>query len=675
VTAKSLPPELSQYSETSSIPWGEILGLGKSRMKKGSSEIEAVTDAIIEFATKESMKDEPDAKVIAVGLHAALIRGRLAEALFLSTDVDDVEVLGLRAIVQFVLSEVDGLRNTLDSLEKRVVDESPLEDQVRLSTARVLLAAAERDTSVIMCVMEFDNLLEEHPDQVEDPLVETMFTLYVVGSLLREIGEAGRASRIADTLEEMAKSRGHRMFLALVENLKGHIANLQGNLRKAENHYLELKRISQEMSFELGLASALNNIGTLRINELRLEEALDLFKDSHKMMRMDVGRIVNLTNLGEISIILKKYDQADEYLREAVRLDEKTQRGIIEAYAWRTVLLSRRGQLKEASEMLKVTEKMAADGEKPLRICAHLFSRGIYEHLKGDSKRAIAIFDELLQTAQKEQIFEYLIRAELEMSSIYVHLFSDTRKPEHLSRAAYHLNDLIQIAKEQNLQSLYASALLVRSDMFAIAGQEWEAKSDLERVEKVAKYLEDKRLESEARNRFRMLTSVKGTTQIDQKGVADSLDRLSGYRPAVSRPREIPHPDLHTLIALDKMSGLPVYVFNFGDELEMDSSLLSGFISAIASFSTELMGETGLLRSITHEGFTFMMEHRAGLIIALIAEQETFKVRFLLNTFAKRFEEEYPGVVGTEGVDTSRYKGADDLTREVFAEVLSAGTS
>jgi tetratricopeptide (TPR) repeat protein len=670
LTRRGLPPELIDYQKSESIPWKEIGKLSSRKRKKGASEIEAITDAVIEFARKESMKDNPEPKTISAGLHASLIRGRLPDALFLSTDVRDVEVMALRAIVLFVLSDVDGLRDTLASVEE-LVDESPsASDQIRLSTVKVLLAAAERDTSVIMCVMEFDSLLEEHPQQVEEPLIETMFTLYVVGTLLREIGEEGRASRIADTLEKMATDREHRMFLALVENLRGHIASLQGNLEKAEEHYLELRRISEEMSFVLGLGMALNNIGTLRINALRLEEAMALFRESHKLMDMDVGRIVSLTNLGEIATILKSFEEAEEYLKEAVRLDQKTQRGIIEAYAWRAVLLSRIGLFKEASEFVRTTEKMALSSEKPMDMCAYLFARGTYEHLRNRSKKAISTFGELLEIAREGALFEYLIRAELEMSGVYVSLFSDTRKPDHLSKAAYHLNDLIQIAKEQELQSLYASALIIRSDMFAIAGQKWEAKSDLERVSKVAAHLDDRRLSSEVRLRLNALTSEDAVPHVDQSEVAESLDRLAGYKPAVSKPKEVPVPDLHTLIALDRASGLPVYVFNFGEKVEMDSSLLSGFISAIASFSTEIMGETGLLRSITHEGFTFMMEHSAGLIIALIADEETFNVRYLLNIFAKRFEEKFPHAVGTEGVDTSKYQGADELTSDVFAEVL-----
>ncbi|MHA2321250.1 MAG: tetratricopeptide repeat protein [Candidatus Thorarchaeota archaeon] len=288
MSTKKVPSEFVGLFEDNQIPWDEIIERAKKKRKKSTSYFEVFTDVVVDLATKESMKEDSNSSILVLGLQACLVRGRLAEALFLSTDSDEIRVLSLRAVVLFVLSDVEGLRNVLSSIESKVSEKSLPVDQVRRSSARVMLAAAERDTNVIVCVMEFDNLLEENPEQVEEPIIETMFTLYVIATLLREVGEADRASRIVNTLEKMAKSQKHRMFTALVENLKGHICNFQGDLDKAEKHYLKLQKISEKMSFDLGIAMALNNLGTLKINSLRFEEALDLFQRSYEMMNVDM---------------------------------------------------------------------------------------------------------------------------------------------------------------------------------------------------------------------------------------------------------------------------------------------------------------------------------------------------------------------------------------------------
>ncbi len=666
LSRKFIPSEFDIYREEKSIPWDEIaLELEKTKKKKTDS-FQAITNTVVKLATKESMKDNPNHKMVAVGVHACLIRGRLAEALYMSNESQDAEVLALRAIVLFTLSDVKGLSNVLDTLNDVISEDSTPSDQVRLSTVKVLLAAAEQDTSVIMCVMEFDNLLEEYPEQVENPLVETMFTLYVVASLLKEVGQAGRASRIVDTLEDMAQQKNHRMFLALVENMRGHICNFRGDFEQGEKHYVAFRTISESLGFKLGIAMSLNNLGTLRLNSLLLEEGLDFFRASLELMEMKSGRIVTLANLGEISIILGRYEEAENYLIEGIRLEEKAQTGVIELYAWYSILLAKMGRFPDSLTYLKKSEKMVSTSEKPMQKAAYLFAEGNYNALRHKHDEAISLFEELLEIARKEDIFEFLVRAELELASTYLKAYQKSKSADHLSKAGYHLNDLIQIAQEQGIQALYAEALLVRSDMFTMAGQDFEAKGDIERSLSIAQFIEDVRLEEEAKSRLRLMTSYSEISSIEETPVGKSLDRLSGFKPVSEKLRDIPQPSLHTLITLDREAGLPIFVHHFDDKLEMDSTLIGGFISAITAFSSELMGQSGLLRSINHEGFTVMMEHKEQWIITLIANQESFDVRYKLRTFAQGFDNEFKDIRTGDGFNSKEYQRAEGLIDIIF---------
>ncbi|MGY5878623.1 MAG: hypothetical protein RTV31_00175 [Candidatus Thorarchaeota archaeon] len=666
MSKKFVPAEFDSYREEEAIPWKEIASEIDKTEKKGIDSIQAITNTVAKIASKESMKDNPNPRVIAAGIHACLIRGRLAEALFMSTDSQDVEVLALRAIVLFVLSDVQGLREVTDKLSEIVSDESPSSDQVRLSTVKVLLAAAEQDTSVIMCVMEFDSLLESNPEQVEDPLIETMFTLYVVGTLLREVGQANRASRIVDTLEDMATQKNHRMFLALVENLRGHICNLRGEFEKAEKHYVAFRTISESLGFKLGIAMSLNNLGTLRLNSLRLEEGFDFFRASLELMDMEPGRIVALANLGEITIVLGRFEESEKYLIEGIRLEEKAQTGVIELYAWYSILLAKSGRLKDSSKYLKLAEEIANSSEKPLQKAAYLFAKGHYKAAQNSHDEAILIFEELLDISRKEEIFEFLVRAELELASTHLKDYQKSKSIDNLSRAGYHLNDLIQLAKEQGIQALYAEALLARSDMFTIAGQDFEAKGDIERALSIAQFVEDVRLEKEAQARLRLMTSAPEISTIEETSVEKTLDRISGFKPAAGKLREIPQPTLHTLITLDKRTGFPIFVHHFDEKLKMDSILIGGFISAITAFSNELLGQSGLLRSINHEGFTVMMEHKEFWIVTLIADQESFEVRYKVRTFAQAFYDEFKNIEVNDSAEASVFDKAHGLIKIIF---------
>jgi len=668
LSRKSVPPEFEIYREEKSIPWDEIVTKVEKSLKKDENSFHAITNSVASLATKESMRENPNPRVIAVGMHACLIRGRLAEALFMSDDSKDIEVLALRSIVLFALSDAPGLRIILDTLNGVISEDSPPTDQIRLSTVKVLLAAAEQDTGVITCVMEFDSLLETYPEQVENPLIETMFTLYVVGTLLKEVGQANRASRIVDTLEDMAQHKNHRMFLALVENLRGHICNMRGEFEPGEKHYVEFRNISESLGFKLGIAMALNNLGTLRLNSIQLEEALDYFKAALHLMEMESGRIVALANLGEISIILGNFEDAEEYLIEGIRLEEKTRTGVIELYTWYTILLAKSGRFPDSLKYLKISEKLASSSEKPMQKAAYLFAKGGYNTHRKKHDDAIAVYEELLELARKEDIFEYLVRAELELASTHLKAYQKSKSAEHLSKVGYHLNDLIQIAREQGIQALYAEALLARSDMFKLAGQDFEAKGDIERAVSIAQFIEDTRLEEEAKGRLRLMATAPAISAVEDTSVGKSLDRLSGFKPVAVKLREIPQPTLFSLITIDRGTGLPIFVHHFSEKLEMDSTLIGGFISAITAFSNELLGHSGLLRSINHEGFTVMMEHKENWIITLIADQESFDVRYKIRAFADGFDKEFGDTEPSDRADSKQFEGANGLIEIIFKE-------
>ncbi|MGY5875718.1 MAG: tetratricopeptide repeat protein, partial [Candidatus Thorarchaeota archaeon] len=591
---KDVPPEFGHFLEESMIPWEDILKSATQEEKEGKSRFSAFTDVVIDIATKESMKESAKSEIIRLGLEAALVRGKLAQALFLSTDSDNIAQLSLKAMVMFVLSDIDGLRTIESTLSGLIDENSSPSDRVRLSTAKVFLTAAERDTSVIMCIMEFDNLLESYPEQVEDPLIETMFTLYVVGTLLREVGQTTRASRIADTLEDMAKAKEHRMVKALVENLRGNICNFQGNFEQAEEHYLRLQKISQDLNFNLGLGMAYNNLGTLKLNCLRLEDALVLFERSYELLDMDRGKLVALANMGQLAMMLGKNDQAEHTLLEAIRLEEKTQSDTIEVYSWYAILLSRMKRFSEAQTYLQKAYEIEQRTEKPMQKGVYLHAKGVNHALLEEYELAVSSFDSEIKIAKDNDIFEMLVSAKLELARTYLEAHEKSQDIEYLSNSTYQLDDVVQIAKEQGLQSLYAEALLLRSDIFRIGMKDFEAKVDLERVVSVASFLEDTRLLTSAKDRLTSIAAAEKTKSLEQGEIEKSIDRLAGFKPA-GKLRSVPFPTLHTLLALDRRSGLPQYVHPFGDEMGVDSSIISGFIAAIASFTNEFMGDRGLL--------------------------------------------------------------------------------
>ena len=634
---------------------------------KGEVQIfEAFTDAAIAIAKREGKKKKPKPEILILGLEACLDRGKFVEGLDITSSSDEIGVLSLQAVALSTLSDEEGIRDKLSKLEVQIDEDSSIEDKLRLTSVRIFLGATAQDESVILSIMELDQLLDANPKQVENPLPEVIFALYLTGVLFCVVGETDRALKLALLLENVAHSKNRRTVLILSENLRGRITGQQGKFKEAEIHYKRILSVSKEIASRLGLGIALNNLGSLMLNSIRLEEAFEYLRQANELLDEDAHRVPIVTNLGVITATLGRYEESESYMIQAIDFNEKTGTGIIEPYTWMVVLQTRKNNLKNARTYLKKAKAISKKSKKPNDQASFYHARGILEAAEKKTKQSVRSLSEALQIAKDNDLFDYLVRSILAIVRTYLGAFIDTNDEEYLSQAAYHLEDLIQITKEQELQSLHAETLLLRSDIRMHAGNSDEAKNDLERVAGLASFIDNQRLEELAKSRLLSLsTPSEETTSIDKSVIERNMARVEGFHPA-RELQDIPSPKIHVLIAINRSSGLPEYVHHFDESLDMDSSILSGFISAITSFAGEMMG-SGMIRSINQEGFTLMMEHTSTRIVTLVASEETFDVRYRLHQFAQVYAETFPA--SYDSVVTSEYSAASELVEDIFSSI------
>lgn len=658
-----IPPEFSHLRNSESIPWLRILADANKEIQKGMSQFEAFTNSAIRLARKERKKKNPDLEILTLGMEAFIARGQFEEGVALTEGIDAFRILTLRAIALFTISDSSKIGEIRAQVELLIDEKPSLLEKVRLLSVRVLSGAAARDENVIADVIEFDALLEAHSELLQTPIPEVLFTIYVIGVLFSQIGENERALKTALVLERVGHLSKRQTVLILSENLLGRIANRQGEFHEAEVHYKRVLQISKSLGHRLGLGIALNNLGSLMLNSLQLEDAFEYLHQANELFESDAHRIVYLTNLGEITSLLGDLERSREYMQQALALDQKTGVGIIEPYTWMVVLLTRTREFQSASHYLEKAKEIAESSRNPKDKAAYYHAKGVLEGAEEKVSKAIKSLTNALRIAKEHSLLEWLIRPLLDIVRIYLIAFRTEEEKEYLANAAYHLDNLIQIAKEQKLHSLTAESLLLRSELRSNAGEIDAARDDLERVAGLASFLDNSRLESLVAERKRALAD-RGSeiTSLGYSEIDRSLDRVAGFRP-VREHEKIPPPTIHVLIAMSRTSGLPEFVHYFDNALEMDSSILSGFITAITQFAGEMIG-SGLIRSINQEGFTLMMEHTQNRILTLIVSDETFDVRFKLNEFAQQYEETFPA--SKDSIVTSEYLAASELVSSIF---------
>jgi hypothetical protein len=117
-------------------------------------------------------------------------------------------------------------------------------------------------------------------------------------------------------------------------------------------------------------------------------------------------------------------------------------------------------------------------------------------------------------------------------------------------------------------------------------------------------------------------------------------------------------------------SGLPLYTYSFDGLIDAKGDLVYGFLSALSHLASEVMDRPGMIRSISHEGSTVMMEHRGAYMAALFASREDFRARQSVQKFLREFLHLLPEMNLGEVVTAEHRIAANEMLRRIFKAYL-----
>ncbi len=95
------------------------------------------------------------------------------------------------------------------------------------------------------------------------------------------------------------------------------------------------------------------------------------------------------------------------------------------------------------------------------------------------------------------------------------------------------------------------------------------------------------------------------------------------------------------IIVLDLEKGHPAYSYYLSERFNADTVLISGLLSAISNFSSEIMNKESSLKTINYEGFTIIIEQGNQYAAVLVSDNETLDSRKKLRYFIYEFEEKF----------------------------------
>ncbi len=131
------------------------------------------------------------------------------------------------------------------------------------------------------------------------------------------------------------------------------------------------------------------------------------------------------------------------------------------------------------------------------------------------------------------------------------------------------------------------------------------------------------------------------------------------------------------LLLVINEAGVPIFHYAFGREreLKVDLPLISGALSAVASFMTEATGEKGAKLNLVRHGTHFILSDSNNegekLTATIFANKNDPELSIILSKFLKRFLTKYAKELKDWNGDLGYFEGAVDDAEEIFGPLIT----
>ena len=373
-----------------------------------------------------------------------------------------------------------------------------------------------------------------------------------------------------------------------------------------------------------------------------LEKALEIYGEILKTDNLNLPiKIQTLGKIGDLSLLTENLDKADEYYTEAHELNKRI--GfvfpLIElTYGYIRYLLG-----NDSGEALEFGYKLAEDQFDFNAMSYYYFYQGLYNQKKVNLSAAVNFFEKSLEFFENQLILEGIVYSQGALAESYFEMYRITENNEFGEKFLYYIDNLLNISSELQ-HPLFVDAIITKASYYQYRSMESKVIDSLKQgLEYAEKYkLEDRidEINVRMRDKTSLIQELKGAKKLSHKIMTFSF----------GTHKKMPIL-LYLLLVMDE-AGLPLYSYSFSEDEGMDDLLVSGLISAIITFSSEVLGKgVETLRSINHEGKAVIIEQQGNIMAVLVADNETFESRLQVRKFLKEALESISKRIKTKKVD------------------------
>ncbi len=553
------------------------------------------------------------------------------------------------------LKEFDSARDKILTLAERITDKKQREFVV-LSVGEFSAKTQKRPefgykalNELLRYLIEIDDLATQFPFILDALLTDLVHFAYTLADeTLKELW--------IDSAVKRAQNYGNFGMLSSLYDLLISLSLKEYNLEEAEDHYEKGMNYAKKIGSER--LQAILELSSAEMNKMHgdQDEALEIYQKL--LEKSDIStplEIEILERIGNIYLLKDDLPQADEYYTKAHMINKEL--GFL--YPMIEIVYGFINFLKEDDhgESLDMGLQLAEEQFDFNSMSYYYFYKGLYHQKKVDLATAVNFYERALEFFENQMIFEGILYTYAALADSYLEMFRITEEDKFAQQFLYFIDNLLGVTEELK-HSVYVDAIITKAGYYQYRNMEKEA---IKTLENGIEYSEINNFEDRI-DELKIGLEEKNALIQELRGSRRLFSRIMKY--SFGTHKKIPIM-LYLLLVIDE-GGLPLYSYNFSKKENIDNLLISGLISAIISFSQEVLGKgVETLRSITHQGRAVIIEQQDNVMAVLVADNETFESRLQVRKFLKEAVNQIRQKLGKEPV---KQEELGPLVKSIFDE-------
>ena len=441
---------------------------------------------------------------------------------------------------------------------------------------------------------------------------------------------------------------GSKYGMATCLNNIGAIYELKGEVDSAMETYTKSLTLFEEIIDIRGRAVSLNNLGNIYRRRGDLYNALSCYKKSLKLLEDApslIGEATTLMNLVALDVFSDSMESASQNLQKLAYLQEITDvennKIIDQTYDFAKAIV-----LKKSERMVKRAEAQ--------RIFQRIADGGVIQH-------------------------EYLISAKMNVCDLLIQELRSSGSEEILGEIKALLEDLHEIAQNQQSSSLIVEIYLMQSKIALLELDIESARRILSQAHQIA---EEKGLHSLSvvvSNEYDgLLEQQEGIMELKESKTTLSerleITQLESMVSQIIR-KKVEAPDLPeeipVVLLILAVSGMSVFSKQFISEERLEDQLIGGFLTAINAVAANVLSESGSLEGIRHGDYTLLMKPVESLLACYVFKGHSYFATQKLRKFGESLKRSKATLkllsnAGDFGRDVSGDAQVEELVTEAF---------